>query len=276
LRTILDEIIETKRQELAIHRQRISLSALKGAAEHADPPRPFLKTVNSRCDAGIRLIAEIKQASPSAGLIVADFDPVDIAKLYHANGADAISVLTDETYFRGELAFMDAVRSVVPLPVLRKDFLIDVYQVWEARAHGADAVLLIAEVLDDAGLQDLHTVARELGMASLVEVHSEENLRRVLSALGHPTENGYVLGINNRDLAIQRTDLATTARLGACLPAGTPFVSESGIATRADVLTIQQAGACAMLVGEAILRQEDRAAKVRELLGSTEAGSRLP
>ncbi|MCH9033983.1 MAG: indole-3-glycerol phosphate synthase TrpC [Planctomycetes bacterium] len=268
LRTILDTIVETKHRELVTRKAGRPQTELQEQVRYVDPPRDFFAAVATDSPHGIRLIAEVKKASPSAGEIVQDFDPVKIASTYHANGADAISVLTDETYFQGRLEFISQIKAVVPLPVLRKDFLVDEYQVWESRAHDADAILLIAEILESDALVRLRDVAAELSMTTLVEVHAAENLRRVIDVLGLPDRKSYILGINNRDLALQKTDLRTTERLASLLPAGAPFVAESGIATRDDVLTVQRAGASAMLVGESILRSSNHGSKIRELRGT--------
>lgn len=265
--TILDRIVETKRREVADAKSRAPLPALREVIDRLPPPRDFYSAVSGGGAGEVRLIAEIKKASPSAGLIVSDFDPARIARTYRDHGASAISVLTDESYFQGQLSFIADVKDAVDLPVLRKDFLIDEYQVYEARAAGADAVLLIAECLGDEHLTALFRVACDLKMTALVEVHEESNLTRVLSALGSPKDGRYLLGINNRDLALQRTDLGVMKRLSAALPSGTRFVGESGIGSRGDVLTAGDAGACAVLVGEAILRAPDIGAKVEELCG---------
>ncbi len=265
--TILDRILASKRKELAGAKERRPLASLRAAIERVDPPRDFCGAVSTPSTYGVQLIAEIKKASPSAGLIVADFDPARIARAYDDHGAAAISVLTDETYFQGRLEFIQVVKEAVPLPVLRKDFLIDEYQVFESRAAGADAVLLIAEVLGAARAAELARVAGHLELAVLVEVHTEEHLSALLDALGPPGPDRYLLGINNRDLTAQRTDLATMERLAAHLPAGTPFVAESGLATREDVLQAQRAGACAILVGESLLRADDIGSQIDTLLG---------
>lgn len=274
--TILERIVETKRREVADASVRVPLGRLQEAIDRADLPRDFQAAVARGATGEVRLIAEIKQASPSAGLIVADFDPVRIARVYRDHGAAALSVLTDETYFQGRLSFIADVKRVVDLPVLRKDFLIDEYQVYESRAAGADAILLIAECLDDRTLLTLARTARDLHLSILVEVHSEVNLSRVFSSLGYPSESGYLLGINNRDLTAQRTDLGTMGFLASRLPPGTPFVAESGIAARADVLAAQRAGACAVLVGESLLRARDIGLKVNQLLGAAPEGGPPP
>ena len=265
--TILEKIVETKRQEVNAAKKRRPLAELMADLNRVAPPRDFFGAVTARSPHGIALIAEIKKASPSAGVIVGDFDPVQIAKSYCDHGAAALSVLTDETYFQGRLAFIEQVKQAVPLPALRKDFIIDEYQVYESRAADADAVLLITEVLGADGVAGLFPVARELGMTTLVETHSEESLESVLDRLGPPGRGSYILGINNRDLAIQQTDVSTTSRLARLLPQGCPFVAESGIATHDDVLTVRGAGACAILVGESLLRAGDIGAQIGTLFG---------
>jgi indole-3-glycerol phosphate synthase len=197
-----------------------------------------------------------------------DFDPAAIARLYHQAGASAVSVLTDTTYFQGSLEHLTQVRHAVPLPVLRKDFMIDEYQIHEARCHGADAVLLIAEVLGTGTICRFADLVADLGMTSLIEVHSSQCLDDVLQAVDFDPATRRLLGINNRDLATQQTDVAHTERLAARIPRYLPFVSESGIRTRADVERVACAGARAILVGESLLRAADPANKIRELLGA--------
>lgn len=266
---ILERIVETKRKEVAVAKERRPLSQLRTAIEGCEPPRDFFKAVTTDAPHGVSLIAEIKKASPSAGLIVGAFDPVAIARIYADHGAAALSVLTDETYFQGHLSFIRSIKEAVSLPVLRKDFLIDEYQLYEAREAGADAVLLIAEVLDNAPMRELARIAHQLDMTVLVEVHTEEKLTAVIDALGLPGHDRYLLGINNRDLTAQRTDLSTMKRLSSQLPAGTCFVAESGLATRSDLLEAGRLGACAVLVGESLLRADDIGAQVDALLGKT-------
>lgn len=266
--TILQTIIETKREEVARERQRCGDARMKELAEAADRPRDFFAAIAGGGAGGVRLIAEIKKSSPSAGLIRPDFDPVAIARSYEAAGAAALSVLTDRTYFGGELAFIEAVKKATALPVLRKDFLIEAYQVYESRAAGADAILLIAEVLTTGQMAEFLAIAERLGMTSLIEVHDEAQLDGALPLL--KTAGRAILGINNRDLRVQRTDLATTARLAKGVPAGTVLVSESGIGSRADVEAVRQAGATGILVGESLLREADIGRKVRELMGGVE------
>lgn len=210
----------------------------------------------------MRLIAEVKKASPSKGIIRVDFDPVAVAKCYASAGAHCLSVLTDRQYFQGALEYLSDIRQQVDLPLLRKDFIIDEYQVYEARAAGADAVLLIAECLSPERLDQLYRLIRELGMHALVELYDPQNLRAVL-ATGTP-----LVGVNNRDLHSFVVDLSHTLRLKQQIPDDRLLVAESGIASRADVELLERAGVGAMLVGESLMRQSDIPAAVRELLGT--------
>lgn len=266
---ILDQIVETKRAEVAAARRRRPLAELKSALADLPPPRDFHAALAGPPLRGVHLVAEIKRKSPSAGLIRPELDPAAIAKIYADHGASAISVLTDATYFDGRLEYIAPVKSAVPLPVLRKDFTIDEYQVYEARAAGADAVLLIGEVLPVAQLRDLLDLAFGLGMTSLIEVHDAESFESLQTTVGFPNERRSLLGINNRNLKIQRTDLGTTERLARLVPPGTVFVSESGIKTRSDVERLIAAGARGLLIGETLLRAPDIGAKVDELLSAT-------
>jgi indole-3-glycerol phosphate synthase len=277
--TILDEIVATKRREIAAAKERVPLVELRAAVSAAPPVRDFLATLRrspasrrSRASGGtadgarsvpvtLALIAEVKKASPSKGVIRTDFDPVAIAGTYERHGADCLSVLTDEPYFQGSLDYLRRVRLAVGIPVLRKDFILDTYQLFEARAAGADAVLLIAECLDDCHLRKLHNEAIDLGMAPLVELYEPENLPRVLDA------GATLIGINNRDLHTFRTDLEHTLRLCELVPDDRLLVSESGITTHADVARLAAAGVDAMLVGESLMRERDIGAAVDRLLG---------
>jgi indole-3-glycerol phosphate synthase len=257
--TILDEIVATKRREVAAARRRMPLEELEAQCAEAVPTRDFRAALAG--PGPIRLIAEVKKASPSAGVIRADFDPIAIARTYQAHGAHGLSVLTDAPYFQGHLSYLARVRAAVVLPVLRKDFLIDEYQVVEARVAGADAVLLIAEILDDEALADLLSRARALGMSALVEFHDPANLPRVLAA------GADLIGINNRDLRRFVTDLDLTLRLRERIPPGVVLVSESGIKSREDVERLEAAGVDAILVGETLMRSPDIGRAVAELLG---------
>jgi indole-3-glycerol phosphate synthase len=262
--TILDEIVGSKRAEIACARQAKGFDELCAEAAVAPPARDFRGAL-IRPD-GIRLIAEIKKASPSAKLIREDFDPVAIARIYEAHGAACLSVLTDEPYFDGRLEYLGQAHAATRIPVLRKDFVIDEYQIVEARAAGADAILLIAEILDDRMLARYLRLARELGMSALVEFHEAANLARVVNS------GADLIGINNRDLRNFRTDLEHTLRLRNQIPRDVVLVSESGIATHGDVLRLQAAGVAAILVGESLMRAKDIGAAVDQLLGEAAAG----
>jgi indole-3-glycerol phosphate synthase len=259
VRTVLDSIVAQKREEIAAAKRRRGEADLERAAADAPPVRDFVAALRAAPDVG--LIAEIKKASPSAGLIRDDFDPVEIAKIYEAHGASCLSVLTDEQFFQGHLDYLTAVRRAVSRPVLRKDFVLDRYQVFEARAAGADAVLLIAECLDDAALRELYGQITALGMTALVELYEPANLDRVL-ALGPP-----LVGVNNRNLKTFVTDLKHTLHLATKMPPGVLLVSESGIRTREDVQRLKAAGCGAILVGETLMRSPDIGKMVDELLG---------
>jgi len=254
----LDEIVAHKRVETARLKESQSELAVEKRARAAAVPRGF--ALSPAQGAGIAVIAEIKRASPSRGVMVGpEFDAVAVARAYESGGASAISVLTDARYFRGDAATLESVRTSVGLPVLRKDFILDSWQVYESRAMGADALLLIVRVLAPAELRDLLALTEDLGMAALVEVHNESELDRALEA------GAGVIGINNRDLDTFTVDLATTERLAPLVPADRVVVGESGISSRADVERVREAGARAVLVGESLVTSGDIAGKVREL-----------
>jgi indole-3-glycerol phosphate synthase len=257
--SILDKIVETKRQEVAAAKGVRPERELRAALADAPPPRDFFAPLAA--DGPIRLIAEVKKASPSKGVIRADFDPVRIAATYEASGASCISVLTDAPYFQGSLEYLRAIRQHVHLPLLRKDFILETYQLLEARCYGADGVLLIAECLDDCYLRKLHNESLELGLTPLIEFYDERNLVRVLDA------GATLIGVNNRDLHSFRVDLNHTIRLRQQIPESCVLVAESGIHTRDDVLRLEAAGIDAMLVGESLMASPDIAAAVRRLLG---------
>lgn len=266
--TILDEILATKRQEVEQRRQLVGVADLKKQIAALGRPRNFFQAVTGKGRRPVKLIAEVKKASPSAGLIRADFDPVDIARQYAAAGADALSVLTDEKYFQGHLSFIHAVRAAVPLPVLRKDFIIDPYQVYEARAAGADAILLIAECLETGLLIDLQILATELNMTCLIEVHDLENFMRVRDlVIGLPLPRYSLLGINNRDLRSFRTDIRTTLRMAELVEDRQVLVSESGVHSHEDIRRLAAVGVNAILVGESLMRSDDIGRKIRALFG---------
>lgn len=255
--TILDRIVGVKEREVrALVPQA---AALRARAADAPPPRGFAAALRSARE--VRLLAEVKRRSPSAGEIRPGADPVEVARAYAAGGAAALSVLTDREFFGGELDFLRAVRAAVGLPVLRKDFVIDPLQLWEARAAGADAVLLIVRILDDAKLRELHALAAELGMDALVEVHDRPEMERALAA------GCTLLGINNRDLASFHTDLELSVRLAPEVPQRVTLVAESGIRTPGDVDRLGAAGVDAILVGESLMRQQDLRAAAAALAG---------
>ncbi len=256
--TILEKIVAVKRQEIAHNRLHCPETQLSGLLATAPPVRDFYGPLAEQ--GRLSLIAEVKKASPSAGIIRTDFDPVEIAKIYAAHGASCLSVLTDQQFFQGSLEYLRQVREAVSLPVLRKDFIIDRYQLLEARAAGADAVLLIAECLDDSQLRTLHEETIALGMRPLVELYDPANLKRVLAA------GATLIGINNRNLHTFTVDLEHTLRMREQVPPTCVLVSESGIRTHADVQRLAEAGVDAMLVGESLMRQADIGTAVRALL----------
>ena len=256
---ILDKIVADKKEELQGTKAGLPLGELKAMLLDARPARPFGSALVK--PGRVSIIAEVKKASPSKGLIRADFDPLKIARTYEQNGASAISVLTEKKYFQGSLGFLAEISRTVTLPVLRKDFIVDEYQVYEARANGADAVLLIACILDRERLAGLYALAAGLGLGVLTEVHDDEDLGKALDVQAD------VIGINNRDLRTFNVDLATTGRLIKDIPRGKVVVSESGISTVEDMRYLKEAGAHAALIGEALMREEDYGGKLRELAG---------
>lgn len=260
---ILKKIVEHKREEVAIARAATPFNELKSRiADLEDVPRGFERHLREASASGwTAIIAEVKKGSPSKGLIRADFDPLEIAGIYQDNGATCLSVLTDERFFMGSLRYLGLIRESVSLPLLRKDFICDPYQIFEARAFGADAVLLIAAMLGLNQLREFHAVASELHLDVLLEVHDEAEMELALR-----TDCGLV-GVNNRNLRTFATDLGTTGRLAAMLPPERLLVAESGISTRADVELLMDSGAKAFLVGESLMREGDIGAKLRGLIG---------
>jgi indole-3-glycerol phosphate synthase len=256
---ILDRIVEKKREEVAERRRIEPLEAIRACAESASPPLDFRSALVDRPD--VALIAELKRRSPSAGLIRKDFDPAAIARAYRAGGAAALSVLTDESFFGGRLEYLAAAKSAAQLPVLRKDFVIDEYQVYEARAAGADAVLLIVRILSGTQIAEYLALARDLGMAALVEAHDRAEVGRALDA------GADIIGVNNRDLDTLKISLDTTGELAACVPPGRVLVSESGIGSREDVEHLAGRGVHAVLVGETLMKSADLERATRELTG---------
>jgi len=283
--TILDKIVEEKKREVAkLPARIIAAGDLRDTMLEHGERRDFLAALKNPQRGDIALIAEVKKASPSAGIICKNFDPIKIAREYETAGASCLSVLTDEKFFQGSLAYLRQIRAAVKLPLLRKDFIIDERQILEAIEWGADAILLIVAILDDARLKRFHELAAEAGLAALVEVHDEAELERALAA------GASLIGVNNRNLKTFKVDLATTERLAARLVQSpksrvqspktfssqpstldprlsTLLVAESGIHTRADVERLRKCGARAILVGESLMRHGDVRGKVRELLG---------
>ncbi|MFA5073462.1 MAG: indole-3-glycerol phosphate synthase TrpC [Nitrospirota bacterium] len=259
--TLLTQIIASKKKELIEIKRRVSFHDIKNAARDAGAVRGFAKALSTGGDT-LRIIAEVKKASPSKGVIRQDFDPIEIAKTYEEHGASCISVLTESRFFQGSLGFLPFIREAVKLPLLRKDFIIDAYQIYEARVAGADAILLIAGCLDKRELEDFIGMATELHLDVLVESHSYSELDKTLNA------GALLVGINNRDLATFKVDLQTTLDLLKDIPDDRIVVSESGITNRSDILRLEKAGVDAVLVGEALMREQDIGAKLKELTGN--------
>jgi indole-3-glycerol phosphate synthase len=269
--SILEQILRDKVEEVAGRQRQRPLAELQRRARDLPPPRGFLGALRGdppMAGSLARVIAEVKKASPSQGVIRPDFEPVAIARTYARNGAAALSVLTDEKYFQGQLAFLEAISEAVSLPLLCKDFTIDRYQVYEARVARADAILLIVAALHSEQLGELLQLARELGMAALLEVHTVGELERILPL--HPR----LIGINNRDLQTFRTDIETTLRLLPLIPPDVVVVSESGINGSSDVARLREKGVHAFLIGESLMRAPDPGLKLRELLYGEREGLR--
>lgn len=258
--TILDKIVSAKRNALDVARQQRPLEEVRAAVADAPAVRPFQAVLAEK--GPIKLIAEVKRASPSKGVIRQDFRPLEIARTYQQHGATCLSVLTDQEFFQGSLDILRSIRETIALPVLRKDFVVDPYQVFEARAAGADAVLLIAECLSRDQLRGLYELICELEMTPLVELHQPENLERVLDL------DATLIGVNNRDLRNFQVDLERTIRIRQQIPARCTLVGESGIQTREDVRRWEAAGVHAMLVGERLMGSPDIGQAVDTLLGS--------
>ncbi|MDD8043758.1 MAG: indole-3-glycerol phosphate synthase TrpC [Verrucomicrobiota bacterium] len=260
--SVLNTILDNTRSELIQAKQVRPLAELRAIAAEQPPARGFARALRRESgSAPVHLISEVKRASPSAGRIRDDFDPARIAAAYARAGAHAISVLTDRRFFEGSLEFLPQIRAVVDLPVLRKDFMVDPYQIWEARAYGADAILLIVAALSKEALRELHGLALSLGMDALVEVHDGAELETALEVI-----TPRVLGVNNRNLKTMQVRLETALELRSGIPDGVVAVAESGIHTHADVRRLETAGFDAMLVGESLMRQSDLEAAVRTLL----------
>ncbi|MDD2851768.1 MAG: indole-3-glycerol phosphate synthase TrpC [Desulfuromonadaceae bacterium] len=259
---ILKNIITHKRQEIAAARIVTPLNDLKSRiSDLEDLPRGFEHRLReATASEWTAIIAEVKKGSPSKGIIRPDFDPLEISEIYQNNGATCLSVLTDEHFFMGHLRFLTLIREAVSLPLLRKDFIIDPYQIFEARASGADALLLIAACLDLAQLRDFYAIAKEIKLDVLLEVHDEEEMTLALQT------DCTLIGVNNRNLKTFSIDLSTTGRLAKMMPHDRFLVTESGINSRADIVSLQSDGAGAFLIGEAMMREDDIGAKLQELL----------
>jgi len=258
---ILDDIVKDKLIEIEMRKRMMPDTQLRDLIETQAPVRDFARALKTR---NIGIIAEVKKASPSKGVISFDFNPVSISMIYAASGATAISVLTDEKYFQGKLDYLKEIRenlSRIPVPLLRKDFILDPYQVYESRAYGTDAILLIVAILKPAKLRDLLELTHRLGMHALVEVHNEQEVAVALDS------GAEIIGINNRDLTTFKVDLTTTSRLRSRIPSGKIVVSESGIKSRQDIEVLQGQGVNAVLIGETLMAAGDVTAKMRELLG---------
>jgi len=256
---ILDEIAAKRKIQLEREKTVFPQDAAERAAKAAPLPKDFRGALKQKEKQHLSVIAEIKRSSPSKGIICGNFDPVRTAHAYANAGVDAVSVLTEEAYFGGSSGVLKQVRAAVSLPILRKDFVLDPYQIFEARAIGADAILLIAALLEDNALREFKKLADSLGLSYLMEAHNEEELDRVLRA------GASLVGINNRDLKTFRVDLNTTARLAKRVPSDCVLVSESGVVSASDMKAAQQAGAHAVLIGETLMRSKDPTQTLREL-----------
>lgn len=260
--SILEKIVAHKREEVAAAKVSVPVDDVKASANDAAAPLDFVAALSAGDQSNrVSLIAEVKKASPSKGIIRENFHPVAIAKVYESAGANCISVLTDEHFFQGSLDFLKAIRAEVTTPLLRKDFIIDEYQVWEARAAGADAVLLIAECLEANQLKDLNSQINDLGMVALIELYDTQNVPAVVDC------NPRLVGVNNRDLNTFEVDLHHSIRAKQMLPEGIVFVSESGIFTNDDVKLMHENQVDAILVGESLMRADDIGVAVKQLMG---------
>ncbi len=266
---VLGMILDAKREEVDAARAARPLAMVEAAARQVPPARSLAEALARPAGAAalpVRVLAEVKRASPSAGPIAPGADAVAVARGYESAGAAAVSMLTDRRFFDGDLAFLSAARTAIKIPLLRKDFMIDAYQVAEARAAGADAILLIVAALDDIELRDLHAAAADFGMDALVEVHDEAEAARAVAA------GARLIGVNHRDLRTFQMDLGLTGRLAPQLPAGTVLVAESGIRTPADVAALAAAGAHAILVGETLMRAAAPGDELRRLAAGAMEG----
>lgn len=259
MNSTLNQIIAHKKEEVGRRKKEVKIDSLKAQLPNCPSSRGFKEAITQGNE--INIIAEVKSASPSAGVLIKDFDPVGIADDYLKGGADALSILTEQKFFKGNLDFIPLIKKENPLPALRKDFIIDPYQIYESKIYGADAILLIASILSVDTLKDFLSLSSELGMDALVEIHNEEELSIALST------GCDIIGINNRNLKTFETDLATTIKLMSCIPPEKIVVSESGIKSREDIIQLEEAGTRTVLIGEALIRAKDRVAMLKELRG---------
>jgi indole-3-glycerol phosphate synthase len=259
---ILKKIVAYKQEEVAMAKTAVPISDLKARiSDLEDVPRGFERHLREAADSNwTAIIAEVKKGSPSRGIIRQDFDPLEIAEIYQNNGATCLSVLTDEKFFLGHLRFLALIRETVSLPLLRKDFICDPYQIYEARSAGADAILLITAMLNLQQLREFHAIARDIHLDVLLEVHDEEELETALQT------SCTLIGVNNRNLRTFETDLGITVRLARMMPADRLLVAESGINSRADIVRLLGEGANAFLIGESLMRESDIGAKLQEML----------
>jgi indole-3-glycerol phosphate synthase len=259
--TILDKIVAAKREELEDVKKKRPLPGLEKSIKDAPAVRDFAAALQGGRNRKITIIAEVKKASPSRGIICEQFHPVEIARQYQDNGAAALSVLTEEKYFLGSLDYLQEIKKSTAIPVLRKDFIFDPYQVYESRARGADALLLIAAILELKQLRELIVLCGRLSLCCLLEVHNEMELETALAL------DADLIGINNRDLNTFTTDISTTLRLIKLIPRGKIIISESGLARREDIITLKEAGVDAFLIGETFMKEERPGDTLRELIG---------
>ncbi len=252
---------------MAQSKARVPLTVLQARCKDVEAPRNFFAAITREPVGLVNIIAEVKKASPSAGVIRDDFDPVAIAKAYSEAGADALSVLTDQEYFHGSLDYLHPIRREVTIPILRKDFIIDPYQVWESLAAGADAILLIAEILGDSEMIDMLILAAELRLTALIEVHEMDSLLRMINMLGFPMRSYSLLGINNRDLTTFKVDLVNSIRLAEFVDDKAVLVAESGIRDKSDIQRLNAAGIRSVLIGETLMRSGDIGGTMANLKG---------
>jgi len=257
---ILDKIVESKKKVLIEAKKDRNINTLTDIIKKLPEALNFKESLKKNKLSNTRIIAEVKKASPSKGIIRADFDPIQIAKQYEQNNASAISVLTESDFFQGKLEYLKDIKNIVNIPLLRKDFIFDPYQVVEARANGADAVLLIAAILEKPLLEELISVVRELSLSALVEIHTREELEKVLLT------DAEIIGINNRNLKTFNTDIQTSIDLMSFIPDSKVIVTESGIKTKEDILKLSDAGVDAFLIGETFMREENPGDKLKEFI----------